>query len=84
MNKAKNLVFVAAGEPMPTPAQVEEIARNKGRETEFVVVKDGAEAWDFLTRRDTPAQIFYTVGISPTFWEFFDRDAVTLLGGAFA
>lgn len=77
-----NLVFSWPGEPVPQRAEVEALATVKGQPVEYKTVRNGAEAWEiFLSLPVAPAQVFHTPGADPTFWEFFDRAEVTLIGG---
>lgn len=79
-----NLVFVFPG-PQPSPADVAQVARKPALAVKFVNVKSGDVAWE--TYQDlfgTTEQVFYTPGVAPSFWEFFDRETVTLVGGELA
>lgn len=76
-----NLVFVFPG-PQPSKADVAEVARKPALPVKFVTVLDGEAAWEEYQRRmGETEQVFYTPGVSPNFWEFFDRETVTLVGG---
>lgn len=76
-----NLVFVFPG-PKPTKADVSQVARKPALPVVFVEVRDGATAWEEYQKQfGETEQVFYTPGVSPNFWEFFDRATVTLVGG---